>query len=140
MTRECGNCTACCEGWLSGEVKEIKFYAGTPCHFLKEKQSCHSCSIYEERPKMCSDFICEWKRDESIPEWLKPSVSKSLLTIQERDGFKFYMLTEVGQKMDSSVLSWVIMHCVNNGYNLRYTVDGGVYKIGAEEFWRNPTI
>lgn len=138
--RECNECTACCEGWLSGEVKEIKFYSGKPCHFLKGKQQLNGCSIYDERPQSCKDYKCEWLSNPDIPEWMFPAISKTILTKKIAHGFEFYELIEAGQRMDPAVLSWVVMHCVNNQYNLRYIVDGGIYKIGMSNFWQDPNI
>jgi len=140
MARECGDCTKCCEGYLHGEVKEIKFYLGTPCHFLKSRNKNKACSIYNQRPLMCSNFKCLWLVDESIPEWIKPSVSNTIISMQAYDEIQYIELIEAGARMDPSVLSWVIMKAVNNKINLKYIVDGGVYKIGEDRFWKNKNI
>ena len=33
-SRTCGDCTKCCEGYMSGVVFGKPFYAGNPCHLL----------------------------------------------------------------------------------------------------------
>ena len=45
-TRECGTCTACCDGWVVGTIHGHEMKPGTPCHFRGE--GC--CTIYERRP------------------------------------------------------------------------------------------
>ncbi len=138
--RSCDNCSVCCGGWLKGEVQNITFHNGKPCHFLKNAHEGNGCSIYEDRPQMCKDYKCEWVSNLDIPEWFNPAVSKTLLTKKQAYGFEFYELLEAGQRMDPAILSWIVMHCVNNQYNLKYIVDGGVYKIGMSDFWRNTNI
>jgi len=140
MARECGDCTKCCEGWVSSVDKKIEFYPGKPCHFLKGKNICNGCTIYEDRPKMCKDFECEWLINENIPEWFKPSISNTILMRKKQYGFEYYELIEAGARMDPIVLSWVLTHCVNNKYNIRYIVDGGVYKIGSNDFWTSDKL
>lgn len=65
--RECGKCTACCDGHLAGEAYGHQFYPGTPCHFLIEKK----CSIYENRPSVCQKYFCAWTQG-LFPEWMSP--------------------------------------------------------------------
>src|SRR5579859_1064739 len=58
---ECGECTACCvhfplmpeaDFWPAGKP------AGQPCKFLGKG----GCTIHgQPRPKVCGDFICEWR-------------------------------------------------------------------------------
>lgn len=80
--RECNGCTACCEGWLSGEAHGHYFQPGRPCHFKCEG----GCSIYEKRPENpCKTFICEWLVNPELPEWMKPSVSK-VITMKKNMG------------------------------------------------------
>ena len=62
MLRNCGDCTACCEGWLSAEALDM--HAGRAC-----KHRCSSgCGIYEDRPENpCRVFRCGWL-NETLPE------------------------------------------------------------------------
>ncbi len=55
--RKCGTCNACCV-WPS--VEEINKPARTPCQHL-HKQG-FRCTIYEDRPEVCSKYNCSWLR------------------------------------------------------------------------------
>src|SRR5690349_22796733 len=45
--RKCGECTACCDGWVAGTIEGHEMKPGTPCFFRGD----HCCSIYERRPR-----------------------------------------------------------------------------------------
>ncbi|MGZ5099109.1 MAG: SEC-C metal-binding domain-containing protein, partial [Usitatibacter sp.] len=34
--RKCGECTACCDGWVAGVIEGYEMKPGTPCHFRGE--------------------------------------------------------------------------------------------------------
>ena len=53
VLRSCGDCTACCEGWLS--AKDLKMWAGKAC----EHKTAAGCGIYADRPENpCKAFQC----------------------------------------------------------------------------------
>ncbi|MDP2665695.1 MAG: YkgJ family cysteine cluster protein [bacterium] len=52
--RTCGTCTECCK---THPVSELKKRAGKWCQFRVKEQGCR---IYEERPKGCVEFECQW--------------------------------------------------------------------------------
>src|SRR2546429_6417162 len=53
--RRCGECTACCDGWLKINVYGVEVYPGHPC----PHSSGHHCLIYERRPlDPCRRFFC----------------------------------------------------------------------------------
>lgn len=81
QTRNCNSCTACCDGLLPGEVNGYEFKLDTPCFYNTGK----SCSIYDSRPRMCKDYLCAWRSNNSIPEELDPRMSNMLLRVN-RDG------------------------------------------------------
>src|SRR4030067_3644515 len=56
LTRECGDCTACC---MVGEIPELDKPSFTLCQFA-EADKCGSCTIYPDRPQRCKDFYCMW--------------------------------------------------------------------------------
>ena len=130
-TRSCGTCKRCCEGWLTGEGYGHKFKPGTPCHFLSTEIAC---TIYESRPKMCSEFNCEWVLRDFFPEWMKPNQSNVIITLQKSQGFKYYYVRETGQPMDSRVLSWLVTFCLTNGRNMCYVLDNSLNFVGSPEF------
>ncbi len=52
--RTCGGCTACCKAM---PIAEIEKPVGVWCRHCSRK---HGCRIYDERPKGCRDFQCQW--------------------------------------------------------------------------------
>ena len=89
---KCTECGECCSNLLpmtDEEVEEIKKYVkrynikenkhfaplisqiiDMTCPFLDDSKSCEKCKIYEVRPKICRDFICDPKqRPKMNLEW-----------------------------------------------------------------------
>ena len=135
--RECGGCTACCQGWLSGVAHGREFYPGVPCHFI----GCNGCSIYEERPESpCRTYSCEWLKNPDVPEWMKPSESNVILTAREwthPDGSKhaYLNVVEMGKKIDSSVLNWLFRLYLRTQIPMKIQIDGGLNWYGSQEFF-----
>ncbi len=130
-TRECGTCTRCCEGYMFGEVYGNQFYNGRPCHYVSPGKGC---TIHEERPDMCRGFKCGWLIDSRIPEWMKPELTNAMPFFTSVNGIPYLSLMEVGAKLDSKVLSWVLLFALENNYNFVYQVDGGLNVIGTKDF------
>lgn len=129
--RECNGCTKCCEGWLPANIYGIAMYRGKPCHFKKQG----GCSIYENRPNNpCKEYKCFWLTSLEVPEWMKPDESNVILTEAKEDNIYWIELTETDTKVDSSVLSWFFMYCINKNINFAYTVNGGFNFLGSPEF------
>ena len=57
--------------------------------------------------------------------WMRPDLSKVIAVRRQFDDGEWLELYESGQKMDSGVLSWVLIWAANNKKNVRYQVDGG---------------
>ncbi len=133
MTRECGTCTKCCDGWLTGSAKGYNFWPGRKCHFVCST----GCTIYEDRPKdPCQSFTCSWLDDENIPAWLKPNESNVIMqwrTLPDAN-LSHLEIVEAGAPMSAEVLSWVIMYALNKNINLAFQVNGGWNKIGNQTF------
>jgi len=120
--RSCDGCTACCQGTLSGSAHGHDFYPGKPCFFVTEK----GCGIYENRPAdPCKNFKCDWLEHDYLPMWFRPDLSKIIVTKRKIDDEIWVSVAEAGQKMDSSVLSWMLIWAANNKHNIRYQIDGG---------------
>jgi hypothetical protein len=132
--RQCNGCTACCEGWLAGDAHGQEFWPGRKCHFLGDK----SCSIYEQRPENpCKTFKCKWLEDKNFPEWLKPNLSKVIIYEREIQGHTYWEIVEAGEKMDSTILSWIFMQYVSGSVkNLHYRIDSGWNMIGSDDWIR----
>lgn len=129
--RECGSCTKCCEGWLSGEAYGHKFYAGRPCHFKMK----NGCAIYENRPdNPCKSFQCEWLRNETIPAWMKPDEINAIIVTRNHDDLDYIELVEAGETLRSDVLSWMMQSALRHKYNFSYDIKGGKNYIGSPKF------
>jgi hypothetical protein len=74
-TRQCGTCTACCEGWLSSRLLQMR--PGQPCvHCTRE-----GCAIYEDRPENpCVTFNCAWLQfPEKYPDDMRPDICGAIV-------------------------------------------------------------
>lgn len=133
--RICGECTACCEGWLTSNIYGHMMRPGTKCHFLGAE-----CTIYQNRPENpCKQFKCVWLEDKeyAIPEWIKPSLSKIIIVKRpwgEKNQNYFWQVVECGQKMDSEVLHWLISFCEFNNICIQYSFNQNIYRRGSVEF------
>jgi hypothetical protein len=106
--RSCDGCTMCCQGWLTGEAWGHKFYPGRPCGWITKK----GCAIYENRPiNPCQTFQCEWKRNVSLPQWLKPDVSGVIVKYSVLDQHVYLRVVESRQDIDPRIYDWAQQHC-----------------------------
>lgn len=129
--RACDACSKCCEGWLQGSTFDKKFWRGRPCHYFIGSK----CSIYSERPEdPCRVFRCEWLSNDNIPGWMRPDQVMAIMVSRQREGHNFLEINEAGEKLRAEVLSWAVMYCLERNLNLVYFIDGGVNRIGSQEF------
>jgi hypothetical protein len=132
--RQCGSCTACCEGWLTGQAYEYAFYPGRPCHF--KGKGC--CSIYPDRPENpCKGFECVWlsKTLVELPEWMRPDLCGSIVLLNEWQDKKYALrIFETGKKIDSTVLSWFVELYLVHQVCISYQIQGVWHHIGPEEY------
>lgn len=131
--RECGECTACCEGWLKGFSYDHYFQPGRPCHFKCDT----GCTIYEDRPESpCKTYNCEWLTNLDFPEWFKPSLSKIIVTrMPWGDDGKYYLnIIEAGCKIDSIMLNWLFQYYHSTNIPINVQVSGGWTNYGPPEF------
>lgn len=76
---DCGGCTECCELFpidskkaTNGNIIEtiiIDSPAGELCGYCDKNVGC---TVHEERPKICRDFMCAYAQQESAPLDLRP--------------------------------------------------------------------
>jgi hypothetical protein len=130
MKRACGDCTACCQGWLTADIHGKYMYSGAPCHYKGDK----GCTIYKNRPQLCVDFKCAWLTDPEVPEWMKPSLSKVIMYWRSIEDIPYMSVVETGQQIDASVLNWIVQNALRAGFNVRYMVNGGWNLIGSTDF------
>lgn len=134
MSRSCGDCTKCCEGYLTGSAHGKPFFPGRPCHFLTIGKGC---TIYPKRPKdPCVNYACEWLANDEIPEWMKPNEINAIITKRKfkESGIEYWDLIEAGETLRANVLSWLIMYALEKGMNFRWMINGGQHWIGSQEF------
>lgn len=125
--RTCDGCTKCCEGHLDGVAHGHNFQKGKPCFYLSPNKGC---SIYMSRPEdPCRKFQCAWLSNDVLPMWMRPDLSNVIVTTKNFDDGEWIQVVEAGKKIDSSVLSWLLIWAANEKLNIRYQVDGGWYWI-----------
>lgn len=107
--RECGDCVACCSGYLIGNSYGNKFGTGKPCAFLVKGD----CSIYEDRPETCRTYQCAWTQG-LFNEDMKPTLSNVMISV-EYDGVKQYLkVMKLSNIISSDVEKQIDEFCKNN--------------------------
>ena len=140
-TRECGGCTACCEGWLTGEVNGHKFSPSIPCYYMVKG----GCSIYEDRPEQpCKSFSCEWITNENYPAWMKPTESGVLAfirTFTRKDGSVLpYRVVHETRPMSTEVLFFFILQHFRDQVPLRLQLKGTWHFLGPQDWVEAMTV
>ena len=141
MTRSCGECTKCCEGYLHGEndlvMKDGRTFklGGAPCPIL---QIGKGCGDYENRPDSpCRGFICEWIRQpQAYPDEMRPDRINAVFSLQEVDGIPYLRITEAGARLDSEVLSHGIKLALLNRANIYWEIGDKMHWFGNGDFTR----
>lgn len=117
MSRECGTCTACCEGSIGGNIygKEL---LGAPCRFVTIGKGCN---IYENRPNKCRNFFCAWILDENLPDEFKPEINGVIPTIVKQEGIEYIKFIEGRGELSAAkknyLVEWSKEHNKNVGWN-----------------------
>lgn len=139
--RECGTCSMCCQGWLTGNIYEYTMGPHNPCHFVEDNSPGGCCKIYEHRPAMCSGYQCVWLQQPiAFPEWMKPEKSKVIVTQRTvedavtKEEMVYWQIKECGEKIDSAVLNWIIRNVQSYKVNAQYEVGGQWYYMGSDSF------
>ena len=139
MSRQCGECTKCCEGYLHGEsdliMRDGKTFklGGKPCPIL---QIGKGCGEYENRPQNpCAGFECEWLRQPDVyPEEMRPDRIGAIFSLKYVEGVQYLRITEAGNRLDAEVLSHAIKITLINRYNLYWEIDGKMHWFGNKDF------
>jgi hypothetical protein len=110
--RECGNCNLCCK---LPEVKNVKGVY----EWCKNCEIGVGCKTYNDRPKICKDFVCAWA----------VGLTPSLLSLPK---VGFYIVVESLDAAKEKVITvWAETHKVNN--IIKYMKDRN-WSLG---FWRS---
>lgn len=129
--RSCGDCTKCCEGWLTGNVRGHEFYPGKPCFFLTIGVGCND---YDNRPAdPCKTFSCDWLVNDLIPEEFKPNAIETIFLKTFLNGIEYLKLVPAGNDIDDSIISWAIDYAESNSINLWIDKNGNRV-FGSKEF------
>lgn len=114
--RPCGDCHACCEGFLVSTSYGNQFGNGISCKFLCNKE----CAIYETRPQVCKNYQCAWSQG-IIPNWLKPNKVGVLISVQENNENKQYLkVVEMKPVIEYDVYKTIKDWCdKNNTYYIK---------------------
>jgi hypothetical protein len=107
--RQCGSCTACCDGWLKTEVNGELVDVGRPCRHSTGS----GCAIYETRPQFpCREFDCGWIRpDSTLPDWMRPNECGAIVFLWfDWQHQKVINAVPVGDKIPKKTLDWLMAH------------------------------
>lgn len=107
--RQCGSCTACCDGWLETEIDGNPVTVGKPCRHSTKR----GCGIYETRPQFpCRDFSCGWIiPDSPLPDWMRPSQCGAI--VFPWFDWKYQIVINavpVGDKIPKRTLDWLMAY------------------------------
>ena len=133
--RECGGCTACCDGWLKIEIDGAAVYPGKPC----PHSTGSGCRIYESRPAdPCRNFICGWLEHGSpFPETFRPDRLGVIILRARWRGHLVHALVPAGRDPDASLIEWMTQFSNSTGTPLLYQVQGEWYGHGPPELHRD---
>jgi hypothetical protein len=137
--RSCDGCTMCCEGWLSASALGHTFYPGQPCHWVGTK----GCTVYADRPPVCTGYECAWLSNHILPEWFKPSESSLIGTwciwkdkslCKEGQTGTYIKFIECDKPIDSKYLTWLNNYATAGLLNIKYRQSGIWHYMGDEDF------
>jgi hypothetical protein len=130
--RECGTCTACCDGWVVGTIRGHEMRPGVPCHFRGE--GC--CAIYAERPvEPCRNFVCGWLAPGSpYPESFRPDRLGVIIVGTRWRGKPAFILGSAGRDPDDALLAWMREYSTRSGAPFFYESRGERFGFGPPEF------
>jgi hypothetical protein len=130
--RECGTCTACCDGWVEGTIEGHDMKPGVPCHF----RGAGCCTIYERRPQSpCRDFVCGWLKPGSpFPEDFRPDRLGVMIVPSRWRERPAYILKSAGRDPDETLLDWMRTFSVQSGVPFFYEQRGERFGFGPPEF------
>lgn len=131
LNKSCGDCTKCCDGWLTANINGHEILEGKPCFFVKNG----GCSIYESRPQdPCVNFKCEWLINPYLDESLKP-INSNIIIIRRNIGNISYLVARyAGDHVSADYLGKIISYCQKHSKNLLWEMKDSRGWIGSTEF------
>ena len=132
ITKECGTCTRCCEGYLTADINGQKIGNGKSCIFV---QIGKGCGDYENRPKdPCRDFKCSWLEIEDMPNEFKPEISGVIMQYKNNNGNPYFAISKAPKNPTEQFLSWALVYAIKNNANVVWYIDDKSYWLGNENF------
>ena len=132
--RPCGDCSACCDGWLKTHVLGHDISLGHPCPFSDG----HHCTIHERRPHdPCRVFFCGWAEgDSELPDWMQPNKSGVIVLTgrSQWQGRPVDVLVSAGRDPDTQILEWYQAYSIKNLRPFMYQREGLWYGFGPPAF------
>jgi len=133
-SRNCGLCTACCDGWLKIDVREHHVRPGRPCPFRAD----NGCSIYDERPQHpCREFVCGWLVPSSpLPDWMRPDRSNMIMLASNFiwQGLPVDVIVAVGVRPKQKALDWLMRFAAERRRCLVYQIGEDWLAFGPPAF------
>lgn len=112
--RECGDCTACCEGWLNANIDGQILSPGVACRHLCST----GCGIYPNHPQdPCQGFECAWlTSDSALPDWMQPNQCGAIVVLNfPWKGWQTIRAVAVGETIPDKTLEWLKGHARSTG-------------------------
>ena len=130
--RQCGTCTACCDGWVEGTIRGHEMKPGVACHF----RGAGCCTIYAERPQdPCRRFVCGWLAAGSpFPESFRPDRLGVMIVQTKWRNRPAFILKSAGRDPDEALLTWMRGFSVERGAPFFYEQAGERFGFGPPEF------
>lgn len=130
--RQCGSCTACCEGWAEGEIRGHRMHPGLHCHFLQDG----ACTIYDERPQSpCRNFVCGWLLPGSpFPEDFRPDRCGVIIVPMRWQDRPAFVLLSAGNDPQPAMLEGMRSFASAHGMPFFYQEDGQRVGYGPPAF------
>ena len=130
--RQCGPCTACCQGWAEGEIRGHRMFAGQPCHFLEQG----ACTIYAERPQSpCRNFVCGWLLAGSpLPDEFRPDRCGVIVVPTRWRERAAFVLLSAGNDASPPMLAWMQAYAQTTGSPFFYQANGERVGYGPPAF------
>ena len=99
--RPCGDCTKCCDGTLTALVLGQQIGLGVPCQYLKPK-----CTIYPIRPRVCREYLCEWKTNNQVPNEFQPYLSNVIMHRRIYEDISHLKIFDFNLVLHKEVFEW----------------------------------
>ncbi len=133
-SRACGDCAACCQGWLTTNALGHDIYLNHPC----PHSNGHGCTIHTERPEdPCKLFFCAWATvDSDLPHWMQPNQSGVIVLSNRMHWQKMPVDILVSTENDPNekLIHWFQERCHQQGIMFVYQKNEQWFGYGPEQF------